>query len=88
MLGCTTLFFFAFTCTLTHLFMQESKKMQSPHPEIIGRKELMARLGISEATSVKLDKAGKIKSFKVGNSVRYNWDEVFANLQANGLNGK
>ena len=51
--------------------------------EFISRKELSTRLGISEATSWRLDKAGVIKSVRVGGSVRYDWKDVVASLPKN-----
>jgi hypothetical protein len=51
--------------------------------EIISRRELQARLGISEATAIKLDKQGKLKCFKVGGSVKYEWGQVLEEIRKN-----
>jgi hypothetical protein len=69
-------------------FMLVNENEHNQHTEIINRKQLRARLGISEVTCIKLDKAGKLKSFRVGNSVRYNWTDIIADLQQKGFSGK
>ena len=63
--------------------MLNNEQSSVPSPEFITRKELSARLGISEATSWRLDKQGVLKSFRVGGSVRYSWPDVVANLPKN-----
>ena len=60
--------------------MANHKQSTTNSPEFITRKELSARLGISEATSWRLDKAGVITSVRVGGSVRYSWPDVVASL--------
>ena len=50
------------------------KNAPLPIPEIIDRKELGRRLGISQPSALRLDREGKIKSFRVGGLVRYRWD--------------
>jgi excisionase family DNA binding protein len=63
--------------------MQQIENTQSPIPELITRKELGKRLGISQPTVLRLDREGRVKSFRVGGQVRYRWDEIFAELQKN-----
>lgn len=67
--------------------MVEIKKMISdqqqrePTPEIIDRKELQKRLGISEPTAISLSKKKKIPVIKLGSSIRYNWPKVLVAIQ-------
>jgi hypothetical protein len=63
--------------------MENHSEVRSLPIEIINRKELLSRLGISEQHAIKLGKEGKLKSFRVGNSVRYNWNQVIEELQKN-----
>jgi hypothetical protein len=67
--------------------MENNVGVQGVSPEFITRKELMVRLQISEPHARKLDRLGVLKSFRLGNSVRYNWKQVIEDLQKSG-NGK
>lgn len=52
--------------------------------EIIDRYELCKRLGITEPTVIRWEKKGKIPCFRIGSSVRYNWQIVIATLEKKG----
>lgn len=58
--------------------------VQEVSPEFITRKELMVRLQISEPHARKLDRLGVLKSFRLGNSIRYDWRQVVEKLQQSG----
>lgn len=49
--------------------------------EIISRDELCKRLSITEPTAIRWEKKGVIPCFRIGSSVRYNWDEVITALE-------
>lgn len=53
-------------------------------PEVIDGKELCKRLDISEPTLIRWRQKGKIPSFRIGTSVRYNWPAVVKHLEKNG----
>ena len=58
--------------------------IRDPAPEkeeLISRKVLMERLNISEPTVIRREKLGKIPFFKIGGSVRYDWNKVMKSLQ-------
>jgi hypothetical protein len=48
--------------------------------EIIDRSELCKRLAITEPTAIRWEKKGKIPCFRIGSSVRYNWQTVMDSL--------
>lgn len=50
--------------------------------EIIDRVELRKRLDITEPTAIRWEKKGRIPSFRIGSSVRYNWPKVVASLES------
>jgi excisionase family DNA binding protein len=49
--------------------------------EIIDRGELCKRLGISEPTAIRWEQKKKIPCFRIGSSVRYNWQKVLQSLE-------
>jgi hypothetical protein len=49
--------------------------------EIIDRRELCKRLDVTEPTLCKWEKELKIPSFRIGNSIRYDWGEVVIYLK-------
>jgi predicted DNA-binding transcriptional regulator AlpA len=51
-----------------------------PAAEIIDRRELQRRLGISEPTVISMVKKKKIPQINLGSSVRYNWNKVLDSL--------
>lgn len=66
-------------------------KVDATHPvretlqkEIIGRKELCKRLSITEPTAIRWEKKKKIPCFRIGSSVRYNWQTVIEKLEKKG----
>src|SRR5436190_21565218 len=63
--------------------LQHTSQFESnPQTEIIDREELCKRLGITEPTAIRWEKKGKILSFRIGSSVRYNWPKVIEALEA------
>jgi len=52
--------------------------------EIIDRNELCKRLAITEPTCIRWKKKGKIPCFRIGSSVRYNWQNVIDILEKKG----
>ena len=50
-------------------------------PEIIDRNELCKRLNITEPTCIRWEKKGLLPSFRIGSSVRYNWQKVIDTLE-------
>lgn len=56
------------------------KSPNCPPTEVIDRKELQARLNVTEPTVITWGKKGKIPEMRIGNSVRYNWPDVVAAL--------
>lgn len=62
-------------------FFETKSTIPSPPPEIIDRKELRVRLGITEPTIIRWEKKGKIPSFRIGSNVRYNWQTVINALE-------
>ena len=67
--------------SLESKFNEVGKKTFTLPLEIIGRCELCKRLGITEPTVIRWEKKGKIPSFHIGSSVRYNWHEVINSLE-------
>ena len=55
-----------------------------PQKEIIDRKELCKRLAITEPTAIRWEKKKKIPCFRIGSSVRYNWQTVMETLEKKG----
>ena len=53
----------------------------SKTPEFISRKEMGLRLGLDQATIWRLEKKGIVTSFKIGRTVRFNWDATIAKFQ-------
>jgi excisionase family DNA binding protein len=53
----------------------------APLTEIISRDELCKRLNITEPTAIRWERKGKIPSFRIGSSVRYNWHSVIETLE-------
>lgn len=51
--------------------------------EIINRKELMIRLGVTEPTVIRWVKKGVIPQIRIGSHVRYNWPKVVIALENN-----
>ena len=49
--------------------------------EIIDRTELCKRLAITEPTVIRWEKKCKIPCFRIGSSVRYNWQTVIEALE-------
>ena len=49
-------------------------------PEIIDTKELCIRLAVSEPTVISMRKR-KLPYFRVGSSIRYDWQKVLAHLE-------
>ena len=76
-----------FDLIIERLSSLESKLSETKaHPalppiEIIGRKELCNRLAITEPTVIRWERKGKIPSFNIGSSVRYNWHHVISVLE-------
>ncbi len=64
--------------------MENTTTNSNPSIEIIDRKELRRRLRISEAHCIRLEREGVIKNFRLGYSVRFNWQQVVADLQKTG----
>ena len=64
------------------LFENSKANPALPPIEIIGRKELCNRLAITEPTVIRWERKGKIPSFNIGSSVRYNWHHVISVLEA------
>ncbi|MBM3887214.1 helix-turn-helix domain-containing protein [Candidatus Dependentiae bacterium] len=52
--------------------------------EIIDRRELCKRLAITEPTAIRWSKKGKIPFFRIGKSIRYNWQIVIDTLEKKG----
>lgn len=66
------------------VMIQASGKAEgSTAPDIIDGQELCKRLDISEPTLIRWRKKGKIPSFKIGSSIRYNWPVVVSQLEKN-----
>lgn len=61
--------------------LQTNKTETSIQGEIIGRSELCKRLAITEPTSIRWEKKGKIPCFRIGSNVRYNWATVLETLE-------
>ena len=53
--------------------------------DIINRVELCKRLNITEPTAIRFEKKGKIPCFRIGSSVRYNWQKVIEKLEGKGV---
>lgn len=62
----------------------QTSTKQDPQTEIIDRAELEKRLGLTEPTIIAWERKGKIPSFRIGGSVRYNWPRVIEALEKNG----
>ncbi len=54
---------------------------QSKQIEIIDRAELCKRLAITEPTAIRWERKGVIPCFRIGSSVRYNWQSVVEALE-------
>jgi hypothetical protein len=61
--------------------MSTTKNLEQTQPAFLNRQELSSRLGVSEATTRRLEKIGAIKGFKVGAASRYEWDTVINGLK-------
>lgn len=59
----------------------------SPPTEIIDREELCKRLAITEPTAIRWEKKGIIPCFRIGISVRYNWQTVIKVLESKNKGG-
>lgn len=69
--------------SLRRVFTEQTSST-SPQTEIIGRNELCKRLAITEPTAIRWEKKGKLPSFRIGSSVRYNWHTVIDVLEKKG----
>jgi excisionase family DNA binding protein len=57
----------------------------TPNTEaLISRKELSARLDVSQSTTRRLEKDNVIQGIKIGGQVRYQWNEVLGALKTRG----
>ena len=54
---------------------------QTTKSEIIGTRELMSRLNLSEPTIIRYRKKGKIPFLQVGSAVRYEYEVVLEALR-------
>lgn len=68
---------------LKGMIQASGKGEGSPAPDIIDGQELCKRLDISEPTLIRWRQKGKIPSFRIGASIRYNWPAVVAHLEKN-----
>jgi len=62
-------------------FAQNQTIKGVPQIDIIDRAELCKRLNITEPTVIRWEKKGRIPSFRIGSSVRYNWQRVIDILE-------
>ncbi len=67
--------------------MSNFKQGRAIEPVFISRRELSNRLDISVSTAQRLEKDKVITPIKIGGSVRYNWQEIYSNLQNKSKNG-
>ena len=56
--------------------LQSSSLVNKNQTNLIGRKELMKLLNVSEPTLITWGQKGKIPEIRIGKAVRYNYDEV------------
>lgn len=52
--------------------------------EILDVAEIAKRLQITSRTAYEMTRTGKIPSFRVGGSIRYDWNDVLATLKQTG----
>ena len=63
----------------------QSQTQDSQPTEIICRSVLCERLAITVPTAIRWEKKGKIPCFRIGSSVRYNWQKVIEKLEGKGV---